>query len=71
MNNKDKFTFITFLIIFIIYNIIGYIFDVDVLKVLTIHKNGFGISFISVIAPVITAYLIYYILRRLEISINK
>lgn len=70
MSNKDKFILITFLITFVIYNIIGYIFDVDVLRFIIFHKNGFGVSFVTVITPLITSYLIYNILKYLNLNIQ-
>lgn len=76
MIKREKFTLITFLIIFIMYNIIGYAFNVNELKVLIIHNNvvneGFDIRFelsnIALFVPVITSYLIYYVLKYLKIN---
>ena len=64
--DKNRFNFITYIIIFIVYNIIGYVFDVNVLKIVTIHENGFDISFVALFVPIIPTYLIYYVARLLN-----
>jgi hypothetical protein len=71
MRYIDKFTFVAFLITFITYNIVGYIFDVDVLKFIIFRKDGFSMSFVAIFVPVITAYLIYFILRLFNINDNS
>lgn len=67
MKKSDKFILTTFLVIFLVYNIVGYVFDVDVLRFITFLKHGYGISFVAVIAPLITSYLIYFTLKYLNI----
>lgn len=67
MKPMDKFTLTTFLVIFIVYNIIGYALDVDVLKFIIFRKDGFTISFVATFVPVIIAYLVYSILKTFNI----
>jgi hypothetical protein len=70
MKHSEKFILITFLVIFLVYNTIGYVFDTDVLRFITFAKHGFGMSFVGIIAPLITTYLIYFTLKYLNININ-
>ena len=66
MKYKDKFTLAVFLIIFITYNIVGYFFNLDILKFIMFNNNGFSISFIALFIPIILAYLIYYITNKFQ-----
>lgn len=66
MKYKDKFTSIVFFIIFITYNAIGYIFELDMLKFIILNNNGLKISFISLFVPIILAYLIYYFTNKIQ-----
>lgn len=66
MKYKDKFTSIVFFIIFITYNAIGYIFELDMLKFIILNNNGLKISFISLFVPIILAYLIYYLTNKIQ-----
>lgn len=47
MNKKDKITIMIFLSSFIFLNVIGYFFDIDILKTLIIKENGFTFYFAS------------------------
>jgi len=66
MKYKDKFTLAVFLIIFITYNIVGYFFNLDILKFIMFNNNGFSISFIALFIPIILAYLIYYVTNKIQ-----
>ena len=67
MKYRENFTLITFLIIFLTYNFIGYFFDIDALKVLVYGSNdGITISFISLFIPVIISYVVYYATNKLK-----
>lgn len=68
MKYIDKFTLISYLIIFLIYNIIGYFFNIDILKVFVINSNGAELSFVSLFAPLLSAYIIYYCTKNLKID---
>lgn len=70
MDNKSKLMLVIFLNIFIIYNAIGYIFDVDVLRFITLQRHEYGLSFVAILAPLITTYTIYFIIRVLGIDIK-
>lgn len=70
MKNRDKFTMVTFFVVFIVYNIIGYPFDIDVLRFVTLREDGFGMSFVGILAPLAVTCLIYLILKYLKIIVS-
>lgn len=66
MKYRDKFTLLTFLILFLAYNAVGYIFDIQELKILILKNNGITLSFIALIVPVLLSYIIFYSTRNLK-----
>lgn len=65
MNRKDLL--LIFAVLFI-YSLIGYVFDIDPLKIFIFRLDGFSISFFGLILWIVTVLLIRYIHRK---SIEK
>lgn len=69
MKHIEKFTLITFIIIFLTYNIIGYIANIAELKFIVFNtNNGITVSFISLFVPIILSYVIYYFTNKFKIK---
>ena len=67
MKYRENFTLITFLIIFLTYNFIGYSLNIDALKAIVFDSNkGVTISFIALFIPVIISYIVYYATNKLK-----
>ncbi|MGL4336251.1 MAG: hypothetical protein ACRCST_05100 [Turicibacter sp.] len=66
MKYKDKFTMISYVIIFLIYNMIAYVFDIDILKIFVINDKGSELSLVSLVAPLLSAYIIYFCTKHLN-----
>ena len=67
MKYRENFTLITFLIIFLTYNFIGYCLDVDTLKIIVFNNDkGITISFVALFIPIIVSYVIYYFTNKLK-----
>ena len=67
MKYRDKFILITFAIIFLTYNFIGYFLDVEMLKVVIFNDDkGINVSFVALIFPMILSYIIYYCTGKLK-----
>lgn len=67
MKHMEKFTLITFIIIFLTYNIIGYTLNIAELKFIVFNtNNGITVSFISLFVPIILSYVIYYFTNKFK-----
>lgn len=65
MSIREKFTLITFCFIFLAYNLVGYILNVEELKFIVLNgASSIRISFIALIIPVILSYIIYYFTKK-------
>ncbi|HDR6309909.1 TPA: hypothetical protein QCU60_001747 [Bacillus cereus] len=45
---------------------IGHVLDIDILKLMTIHKDGFSVSFLGIAICYISIAFAYFTIRRLE-----
>lgn len=67
-SEKERITFISYLVMFITYSIVGYVGDIDVLKVFTFvdtsQIRGSEISLVAVFLPLLNAYLIWYFYNK-------
>ncbi|KAB2335590.1 hypothetical protein F7732_03180 [Bacillus mesophilum] len=52
--------------IILIYSFIGYLFNIDILKIMTIRKDEFSISIAGVFICIITMVLVVYIVRKFK-----
>jgi uncharacterized protein YacL len=71
INYKKKKNYIIAVLIIVVYSGIGYIFNIDILKVMTISKNSFSISIIGLLICCVTAYFIDFIIKYLGKSRNR
>ena len=69
INYKKKKNYIIAVLIIVVYSGIGYIFNIDILKVMTISKNSFSI--IGLLICCVTAYFIDFIIKYLGKSRNR
>lgn len=62
---KDKLTFIAYWVMLLTYSIIGYVGDIDVLRIITFIETpqieGSEISLIAILLPLLNSYLIWYL----------
>lgn len=67
-SEKERITFISYLVMFITYSIVGYVGDIDVLKVFTFvdtsQIRGSEISLVAIFLPLLNAYLIWYFYNK-------
>ena len=68
MSYKDKFTLVTFIFIFITYNVIGYCLDIEMLKIVIIEPDhsGMSVSLVALFVPLILSYVIYYFTNKIS-----
>ena len=67
MKYRENFTFVTFLIIFLTYNFIGYYLDIDTLKIIVFNNDkGITISFVALFIPIIVSYVVYYFTNKIK-----
>lgn len=52
--------------IIIMYLFIGHLLDIDILKLMTIHKDGFSVSFLGVAICYISIAFAYFTIRKLK-----
>lgn len=75
MNNiekkkEERNIIIVFWLVFIILNLIGYVFNIDILKTFLIRENGRDFYFISILISLLIT-LIYYIIYCVINKYNK
>lgn len=61
MKKEEKIPIVTFLVVFVIVSIIGYLFKIDILIPLLIRKDGFTIGFTSIFLGLLAAAVIHII----------
>lgn len=54
--------------IIIMYLFIGHLLNIDILKLMTIHKDGFSVSFVGIAICYITATVLFFVIRKLKNS---
>lgn len=66
MNNKKEgnLVLIVFIISFVILNIIGYIFNIDILKIIDKTDNGHVIYFVSVFISLVISIISHIIFKK-------
>ncbi|REK76832.1 hypothetical protein DX130_07315 [Paenibacillus paeoniae] len=52
--------------IIVMYSLIGHLFNVGILKIMTIRKDEFSISIAGVVICIITIILLSYIIRKFK-----
>ncbi|MBJ8103639.1 MULTISPECIES: hypothetical protein [Bacillus cereus group] len=52
--------------IIIMYFFIGHLFDIDILKLMTIYKDGFSVSFLGIAICYISIVLACFTIRKLK-----
>ncbi|HDR4422236.1 TPA: hypothetical protein QCP59_003054 [Bacillus cereus] len=52
--------------IIMMYLFIGHLLDIDVLKLMTIHKDGFSVSFLGIAICYISIIFAYFTIRKLK-----
>jgi len=67
-SERDRMTWISYWVMFITYSIIGYVGDIDILKIgqfsMTPHETSIKMSFVAVFLPALNAYLIWYFYNK-------
>ncbi|MGN5651575.1 hypothetical protein [Bacillus sp. Brlt_9] len=52
--------------IIIMYLFIGHVLNIDILKLMTIHKDGFSVSFLGIAVCYISIAFVYFVIRKLK-----
>lgn len=67
-SERERLTWISYWVMFITYSIIGYVGDIDILKIgelyITHHETSVKMSFVAVILPALNSYLIWYFYNK-------
>lgn len=61
---RNDYVIVTGIIIMYFFN--GHLLDIDVLKLMTIHKDGFSVSFLGIAICYISIVFAYFTIRRLK-----
>ncbi len=64
MKKKETIAMALFLSSFIVLNVIGYLFNIDILKTVSVKGNEFTYYFVSFYISLLTTFL-YYIIAKL------
>ena len=64
--NTRKNEYIIATAIILMYSLIGHLFNIDILKIMTIRKDEFSISIAGIVICIITITLLRYIVRKLK-----
>lgn len=64
VTRKDEY--IIAIAIILMYSLIGHLFNIDILKIMTIGKDEFSISIIGVVICIITMNLLLFIVRKFK-----
>lgn len=65
-NKEEKCLLIVFIISFVILNVIGYIFNIDILKIIDKTDNGHTIYFVSVFISLVISIISYIISKIIK-----
>ena len=65
-NKEEKLLLIVFIILFVILNIIGYIFNIDMLKIIDKTDNGHTIYFVSTFISLVISIISYIIFKNVK-----
>jgi len=52
----------------IMYLFIGHVLNIDILKLMTIHQDGFSVSFVGIAICYISIALVFSVIRKLKNS---
>ncbi|KAB2460460.1 hypothetical protein F8160_22805 [Bacillus sp. CH126_4D] len=54
------------MVIIMMYLFIGHLLDINILKLMTIHKDGFSVSFLGIAICYISIVFAYFAIRKLK-----
>lgn len=68
MKNKkeEKLVLIVFIVSFVILNIIGYVFNIDILKTIDKNDNGHSIYFVSLFISLVISIISDIIFKNIK-----